>query len=423
LVALGVMAMGMAPRGQPSTSPGADRTATSGAGRSLPVAKASASQEVSQGEALFGQKCAPCHAIGGDGRPGPDLKGVVDQRPRDWLIQIIVAPETPIEEGDALTARLVDEYAMLMPNLGVSRAEAEQVLAYLQFQSSPSAVAAATAPAASSKAAAPEVAGAVASARQAGPAAAPPAQGSSQSQALFDQKCASCHTLGGGRTVGPDLKGVADNRQRDWLIEFIVNPGQVHARNDPIAVGLQKEYGMAMPNVGVTGAQAEEMLALLSAQPGGASAPAAAAVRAPLPQGDATRGRALFTGQRALAGGGPACAACHNAAGAGLLGGGTWGLDLTHTQSRVGEAGLVALVKSPAFPGMKEAYLASPVADQEAADLAAFFAALEGQQGNANDTLLFLALGLIAFGILAGVAQLVWRGRSGSVRQQLVRSE
>lgn len=38
-------------------------------------------------------------------------------------------------------------------------------------------------------------------------------------QALYEQRgCPACHTLGAGSLVGPDLRGVTERRDRDWLV-------------------------------------------------------------------------------------------------------------------------------------------------------------------------------------------------------------
>ena len=34
----------------------------------------------------------------------------------------------------------------------------------------------------------------------------------------FRQNCMNCHTIGGGRLTGPDLKDVAQRRDTEWLI-------------------------------------------------------------------------------------------------------------------------------------------------------------------------------------------------------------
>lgn len=41
---------------------------------------------------------------------------------------------------------------------------------------------------------------------------------------FFAQKCKVCHTIGGGRRAGPDLKDVTQQRDRAWLENFIQNP-------------------------------------------------------------------------------------------------------------------------------------------------------------------------------------------------------
>lgn len=58
--------------------------------------------------------------------------------------------------------------------------------------------------------------------------------------ALFKAKCSACHTIGGGRLVGPDLQGVTATRDRNWLMGFITAPDQVIAKGDPVAALTEK---------------------------------------------------------------------------------------------------------------------------------------------------------------------------------------
>jgi len=37
--------------------------------------------------------------------------------------------------------------------------------------------------------------------------------------------CTACHTIGGGKLVGPDLQGVLDRRSEEEIIKFVQNPG------------------------------------------------------------------------------------------------------------------------------------------------------------------------------------------------------
>jgi len=392
---------------------------------------APASADVAQGKTIFGQKCSSCHTIGGGKLVGPDLKGVADRRPHEWLVSFISAPDKLISSGDPTAAQLVQQYGMPMPNVGVTTRQAEQVLAYI---TSASGGGASSTPGAPSGGAAASIGGPstapastpTAAAVPTAPApvlpttAAAPAAGSAQGKTLFDQKCAACHTIGGGGSVGPDLKGVSSQRPRDWLIQFITSPDKLIASGDPTAKQLVQQYGMPMPNLGITNAQAAEILAYIDAQSGGAPGAAAAPAPTPVQTGNPAVGRALFTGQKPLVNRGPACAACHNAAGAGVMGGGTWGLDLTHAQSKFGTSGLVSIMKAPPYPGMAEAFQGHPITDTEVGDLAGFLVETDSQAEGASASYLFVLTGVGVFVLLILLSHLLWRDRAPSVWEHLM---
>ena len=84
-----------------------------------------------QGKDLFDKQCAGCHTIGGGDGGGPDLKGVTEKRPADWLVRIIVEPDKLTASKDPLQADLVKKYGFEMPNLGVSPDDAKKIIAYL----------------------------------------------------------------------------------------------------------------------------------------------------------------------------------------------------------------------------------------------------------------------------------------------------
>ncbi len=69
-------------------------------------------------------------------------------------------------------------------------------------------------------------------------------------QYLFSTRCAACHTIGKGDSIGPDLLGVASSRDRAWLKRFIAVPDQMLAEKDPLATALFKKYNeVQMPNL------------------------------------------------------------------------------------------------------------------------------------------------------------------------------
>lgn len=59
-------------------------------------------------------------------------------------------------------------------------------------------------------------------------------------EANFAQ-CKACHTIGGGKLVGPDLQGVNERHDEAWLIKFIQNSTKMIEAGDPVAVKLFEE--------------------------------------------------------------------------------------------------------------------------------------------------------------------------------------
>ena len=53
--------------------------------------------------------------------------------------------------------------------------------------------------------------------------------------------CKACHTIGGGKLVGPDLKGITERRDEVWLIKFIQNSQQLIDAGDPVAIQVFEE--------------------------------------------------------------------------------------------------------------------------------------------------------------------------------------
>lgn len=248
-------------------------------------------------------------------------------------------------------------------------------------------------------------------------------------QSLFEQKCLSCHTIGAGRTVGPDLEGVTANRDTAWLINFITAPDKVIAGGDPIAKELVQQYGLPMPNLGVTEEEARAVLVYIDTQSSVSKAattqaaivtsPAAAAAASAT---DASDGESLFTGRAALQNGGPSCLSCHNLRHIGGIGGGTVGKDLTGAYAALGEAGINSILKTTPFPMMKEIYTAKPLTAGEIGAISAFLKEANREpSGPPQNPLLFFVIGGVSAVGIIGLFQWLWRERLSSVRRQLVK--
>ncbi len=116
------------------------------------------------------------------------------------------------------------------------------------------------------------------------------AQSASEGKQLFTA-CAACHTIGGGKMVGPDLKGITERRDRDWLYSFIRNSQEMVKAGDPIAVEVFNEYNkVPMPPNDFTDEQLESVLLYIEAKSAGEDlADSAPAGEAPIEGGEAAK--------------------------------------------------------------------------------------------------------------------------------------
>jgi protein SCO1/2 len=86
-------------------------------------------------------------------------------------------------------------------------------------------------------------------------------------QALFIKTCGSCHTIGKGEKVGPDLFGVTSRRNRSWLSTYITAPDKMRSQGDPIALELGAKYrAVKMPNLQLSEVDASDVIAFIDAQ-------------------------------------------------------------------------------------------------------------------------------------------------------------
>ncbi|MFN8221713.1 MAG: cytochrome c [Gaiellales bacterium] len=247
----------------------------------------------------------------------------------------------------------------------------------------------------------------------------------SAGKAVFEKSCAACHSLGGGDLVGPDLEGVADRRDADWVRQFILAPDEVIASGDAIAKELLAKYSTPMPNLGITATQADDLLSFLGFSGGTPTQPettTATDTQPPAePTGTSASGEHLFTGAERFASGGPSCLSCHSIAGIGALGGGQLGPDLTSSLERLGGATAVAAwLQAGGGPTMAPIYTRKGLTAAESADLVAFLADAQNAKRSTQGMwwLLLLAAGVAV--ALVALGAVLWRRRLTGVRGQLV---
>jgi mono/diheme cytochrome c family protein len=246
----------------------------------------------------------------------------------------------------------------------------------------------------------------------------------------FRQNCMSCHTVGGGRLVGPDLKDVDKRADRDWLLKFMVNPKSFLDGNDPYALKLKEESrGAIMPNIsGLDPAKAAALLALIEAE---SKLPKSQFIGLnltdqPFTSADIENGRRIFDGNKRLANGGAACLSCHAVDDLGNLGGGRLAPDLTKVYERMnGRKNLASWLMAPATPTMRPLFANNAMTNDEIVALVAYLEAAAQKPPARSDTstlsFFFLGLGGAVFGFIG--ADTVWRRRFRGVRKPMVRGD
>jgi mono/diheme cytochrome c family protein len=243
----------------------------------------------------------------------------------------------------------------------------------------------------------------------------------------FRQNCMSCHTIGGGRLTGPDLKDVTTRKERAWLTSFIVDPKAKFDAGDPYAMELKAaSQGAVMPNLpNMTSARAEALLVLIEEESKNPASPfkGTQVSERPLTAADVARGRDLFTGAQALRGGGPACIGCHTTNDIGAFGGGVLGPDLSAVLERYGgRRTLSTWLSAPALPTMRSVYATQPLEAEEILALVAYFQSVLARSPRDPSTarLNFILLGVGVLVLVLALLEVDSRRRLHGVRLPLV---
>jgi mono/diheme cytochrome c family protein len=191
---------------------------------------------------------------------------------------------------------------------------------------------------------------------------------------LYIVKCRSCHTIGDGPLVGPDLKGAHERRNPSWLIQMIQTPSSM-LTSDPDARALLTEYkNVRMPDLGLNDDQVASLVDLITycsveqCDLKGKFVPVAEAT-----EDDVRRGIGLFTGRIAQESGGPPCISCHAVSGTDvMIVGGSLAVDLTNVFARMGDEGLDASLRNPSFALMNKIFADRALSAEEVLALRAF---------------------------------------------------
>ncbi len=217
----------------------------------------------------------------------------------------------------------------------------------------------------------------------------------------FFYRCAGCHTVGGGKLTGPDLITSTkweDSELKSAIKKMEKNVGPISEADLSGLVSFLKSL-----NVSSRIAQQKERVE--------------AKLRASLPPASFDEGRKLFSGQKPLANGGPACYSCHLYKNAG----GSLGFNLTTIKEKLAPVALQSAIENSSYKVMRAIYEKHPVTKEEALHLAEYLSypeKVDGRPGLGIETITALASALSAvFFVFLYVFN---RGRKGSTRDKLL---
>lgn len=98
--------------------------------------KASA-QDLAGGETSFKQLCAACHTVGKGRLVGPDLVGISQRRPVDWIIKFVKSSQSMVKSGDKYADSIFQAYnSTIMPDHPtLNDDQIKNILAYIDNKS------------------------------------------------------------------------------------------------------------------------------------------------------------------------------------------------------------------------------------------------------------------------------------------------
>lgn len=255
---------------------------------------------------------------------------------------------------------------------------------------------------------------------------------SQEGENLFQTHCSACHTIGGGRRVGPDLMKISERRDAAWVISFIQSSARMIKAGDPQAVAVFEEYNkIPMPDQPLNDQQARAVIEYIDMKGQASGEGVARDVTSQVPPdllagttvANIRQGQLYFTGKSRFGSKGPSCIACHLVMDDRVFTSGTLAKDLTRSFELMGSAGVSAILKNPPFPVMAKAYENSPLTYAEITDLTAYLKSVSDQriyQHPRDYSTLFGLSGTIVFILALAVIQaLYFRRKKWAVNQEI----
>ncbi|PCJ26827.1 MAG: cytochrome C [Flavobacteriales bacterium] len=199
------------------------------------------------GKKIFKANCAACHSVGSNKVVGPGLEGISEKYSEEWLLKWTKNSTELIASGDADAIAAFEKGLMIPmpPQEHLSDGELKAVYNYIASPENYSE---------GEMEIVEEVSGSFDS-----------VEGGKK---LFKINCASCHSVGSNKVIGPGLEGVNGKYSREWLGKWIKNSGELIASGDADAVAIFNEFKKSiMPPQAVSSEDINAILAYI-ANPG-----------------------------------------------------------------------------------------------------------------------------------------------------------
>jgi len=200
------------------------------------------------GKDLFKANCAACHSVGANRLVGPGLEGINEKRERTWLVDWTKDSQKMVTAGDADAVAIFEEYKIPMQAFGATLSD-DEINAIFDYVADPAAA---------------EV-----NVKEEAPVADAGADELVlKGEKLFKANCKACHSVGDNKVVGPGLKGINDKREKEWLVKWITNSGDLIASGDGDAQAIFAEFNdMPMPPQAVSEEDITAILAYIKTPP------------------------------------------------------------------------------------------------------------------------------------------------------------
>ncbi len=236
---------------------------------------------------------------------------------------------------------------------------------------------------------------------------------------IFNNKCSVCHTIGGGKLVGPDLQDVHKKYNNTWLKQFILSSSSMIRQADEKALLIFNQYNkIIMPDHNLSDRQLVDLIQYIVKASDLLNMSTIDNVDTAndkaLANDDVLLGKNLFLGYKSFKNAGPACLSCHNINLLDSMSGGSLAVDLTKVFDRIGAKGIESIIKSSPFPAMNIAYNNYKLEENEVIAVRSFLQDLNARDVGdkiVNYSINMIGIGIVGVFVLSILLSFIWMKR------------